>query len=212
MMEIYYEESAVNANAHRGEKMYSIFNIISKICLVVALVFMVAAVMVMPNCSTDGMTDENKAINATLKVLFVGSMAIGLFLFALFIYFSYLKSLCNVSYDYVFVSGELRISKVFNLNKRRLITRIDSNDVLQIGRVDSESFDRLRADPSVKEIVCTPNKETSGGKDFIYILAAQDGKKIYILECRELLVGYMMKFLKRTVLASDYTSSKQERA
>ena len=210
-MDIFYEESAANSNAQRGAKLYTIFDVLSKICGVLGFGLAVATVLSIPTCSTEGFSPEQLEAYQLAKTLCRITLIGALFFLGIFLYFSYVKGLCNVSYDYVFVSGELRISKVFNLNKRKLITIIDSNDVLQIGRVDSNSFERLSADSSIRQVVCTPNRETTEGKDFIYILAAQNGKQLYIIECRELLVAYMLKFLKRTTLADDYTSSKQGR-
>lgn len=210
-MDIFYEESAANINAKRGEKRYTVFNVVSKICLILALTLLLIAFLSMPTCSTEGLTPEGVKYHEMLRIWFGFLLFTGLFVLALFFYFNYIKSLCNVSYDYAFVSGELRISKVFNVNKRKLVVILDATDILQIGRVDSDSYERLSADPSVREIICTPNKEAADGKDFIYVLAAQNGKQLFVLECRELLVGYMLKFVKRSTLASDYTSSKQGR-
>jgi hypothetical protein len=195
-MDIFYEESAVNRNSKRGAKTYAIFNVVSKIFLILTFMMGMAAFLSIPDCSAQNLTPEQQEGLEMAKSWFGFCVIISLLFLSLFFYFNYVKSLCNVSYDYAFVTGELRIAKVFNVNKRKFIAKIDCNDILQIGRVDSSSFDRLSADPAVKQIVCTPNKETDAGKDFIYILAAQNGKKLFIIECRELMVGYMMKFVK----------------
>ena len=208
-MDIFYEESAVNNNATRGGKTYNVLNVFSKIFLTLALIFLVGALMNIPVCSPGTLTPEQQEAWEMLRFLFFGGLFGGTFFLLLFFYFSYAKSLCNVSYDYVFVTGELRISKVFNVNRRKLVALVESGEMLSIGRVESDSYERLNADPSVKEVVCTPNKEKSEGKDFIYVLSTHNGKTMYIIECRELLVANMMKFVKRTVLASDYTSSKR---
>ena len=208
-MDIFYEESAVNRNAKRGAKAYAVLNIISKICLVIACFGLITGILNISTGSTEGLDEEAKQLVSALRFFCIAGFVVGGLSLLSFFYFSYAKSLCNVSYDYVFVTGELRISKVFNVNRRTLVALIDSNEMLQIGRVDSDSFTRLRSDPSVREIVCTKNKETDDGKDFIYVLTTHNGKTLYVLECRETLVAHMLKFVKRTVLATDYTSSKQ---
>jgi hypothetical protein len=53
-----------------------------------------------------------------------------------------MKNRFNVSYDYAFVSGELRIAKVINVNKRKLVARIQAEDIIQLG----DAFDLRHPD------------------------------------------------------------------
>ena len=108
------------------------------------------------------------------------------------------------------MSGELRISKVFNINKRKLVARIDCEDMIQVGDIDNSSYDRFKADPMVKQVVCTPNEIPSDGKFFMYVLANDNGKKLYVFECRELMLMNIMKFAKRGVLESDYVMQERK--
>lgn len=147
-----------------------------------------------------------KQMSAVIFILIQGGM------FALFAFLLYrLKSRFNVSYDYCFVSGELRISKVFNVNRRKLLARIDTADILQIGDADNSGFDRLYSDPNTKKVVCTTNDEAQEGKFLMYILTGGDnGKMLYILECRELLLMNILKFTRRGVLESDYVMQEKK--
>lgn len=209
-MDAYYEESAVNNNAKKGEKRYKIVHVISMIALVIAIICLVVFVMYMPWGIQDGATeDQIKAYEAS-KFLFGFIGVQGVFFFALWFLLFKIKTRINVSYDYVFVSGELRISKVFNINRRKLVARLDCADMLQIGDMDNPSYERLRSDPSTKEVVCTSNTETSEGKFFMYILANVDGKKLYVLECRELLLMNILKFARRGTLESDYVMQEKK--
>ena len=125
----------------------------------------------------------------------------------------FLKRRINVSFDYLFVSGELRISKVFNVNKRKLVARIEAENVLKVGDVDSASYDRIKSDPSTKEVICTPNLTAGDGKFFMYVQAVDNGvKKLYVLECRETMLVNMMQFLRRDVLADDYISQAKKQS
>jgi hypothetical protein len=121
------------------------------------------------------------------------------------------KKRINVSYDYIFVSGELRIAKVFNVNRRRLIVRLQPDDFLQVGDIENAGYERAKAAPGVKEVIVTPNGESSEGKFFMYILAATaGGKKLYVLECREELLINIVKFTKRGTLESDYVMQEKK--
>lgn len=209
-MDAFYEESAIDKNSAKGEKKYKITNVFFWICVVVSILMLFGCISNIPvGTPTD---EESKIAFETLKFMafFLGGQCIFFALAAFFLY--KLKARFNVSYDYCFVSGELRISKVFNVNRRKLIARLDSENILQIGDVDNPSYERFRSDPSTKEIICTTNAETSDGKFFMYILAQNDGKKLYILECRETLLINIMKFARRGVLESDYVMQEKKQS
>lgn len=209
-MDAYYEESAVNNNAKKGEKRYKIVHVFSMIALVVAIICLLVFVMYMPWGVQDGATEEQIKAYEASKFLFGFIGMQGVFFLALWFLLFKIKTRINVSYDYVFVSGELRISKVFNINRRKLVARIDCAEMLQVGDMDNPSYERLRSDPSTKEVVCTSNTETSDGKFFMYILANVDGKKLYVLECRELLLMNILKFARRGTLESDYVMQEKK--
>lgn len=207
-MDIFYEESAINQKAKSREKVCLVLNIFSKVFYVLAVLCLMIGIVNIPVCSPESLEGVDMEAYAFTKFLFITCIFFAvLFGFSGF-YLSYIRRIINVSYDYAFVSGELRISKVFNTTRRKLVARIDCNDMIQIGNVDSASYDRCRLSPDTREVVCTPNKEAAEGKSFVYILAAHNGKTLFVLECRDLLLVNIFKFAKRSVLASDYTSKK----
>lgn len=135
-MDILYEESAVNSNAQKAEKRYRIINIFSKFFGVLAIIF---AVILFFNLLTflfsfKGMTAENRgsAIALLVLLLFLTTLFGGPWL-ACYL----LKRRTNLSYDYTFVSGELRISKVFNVNRRKFLYKIQPESILKLGDADS---------------------------------------------------------------------------
>ena len=209
-MDTFYEESAVNQNAKKGERKYKIVNAIYYIFLVITIIFgvwTISAFPLRPGAGANEEVMEGYALQQTLfaMVLFVFCMAL-----SFTILFHLTRRRINVSYDYAFVSGELRITKVFNVNKRKLITKLTQEEILQVGDIDCPAFDRLRSDPQTKEIICTQNTEPTEGKFFMYILAVDNGKKIYVLECREELLLNMMQYLRRDVLDRDYVSQAKK--
>lgn len=199
-MDAFYEESAVNTSAKKESKRYKIFHIVSYIFLILAVIMLVSCIMYIP---VGGSGSGMGAFSAMFGMQ-------GAFFLACWFLFYKLKRRYNVNYDYCFVSGELRISKVFNINKRKLVTRIDCEDMIQVGDIDNSSYERFKADPTVKEVICTPNEVPSDGKFFMYVLANDNGKKLYVLECRELMLMNIMKFAKRGVLESDYVMQERK--
>ncbi len=190
-MDTFYEESSISRDK-RGALKYKITHVISNVFLALGILGLVLGFGVLP---------------------MQGLLAWGIFCLWFFVVWFVLfkfKARFNATYDYCFVSGELRISKVINVNKRRLLARLQSEDMIQIGDVDNQSFMSLRADPNTKVVFCTSNAEAAEGKFFLYILANADGKKLYVLECREELLLQMMRFLKRSVLESDYVMQEKK--
>ncbi len=191
-MDVFYEESSVPSYAKKGERKYKIINAFSMIALVIGCFF------------------------GFFCFMFLGSSVAWFFGFqtAFFLGVWFLlrkwKFGVNVSFDYTFVSGELRISKVINVNKRKLIAKLGPEDIIQLGDVDSPAFDRFRFEPGTKCVVCTSNDEAVQGKFFMYICAEYNGKKIFVLECREELLLHMMRFVKRTVLDHDYVPQEKK--
>ena len=100
---------------------------------------------------------------------------------------------------------------LFNINKRKLITRIQSENILQLGDLDNDSFSRLATNPSNKQVVCTPNFTAATGKFFMYAHVNEPiGNKLYILECREELLVNILHFVKRGTLEPDYVSQEKK--
>lgn len=209
-MDVLYEESAVNANAAKGEKRYKILNLFTwffgVLALIFAILFVIGLVSFLMAMSAMKAEDRATAIGSLIFYFMMVTLFGGPWL-ACFL----MKRKLNVSFDYTFVSGELRISKVFNVNRRKFLYRIDAESIQKMGDADTPSFDRVISDPSVKKIVCTPNAEPSGGKFFLYIVTSESGgRRVYILECREELLINILKFVKRGILESDYVMQEKK--
>lgn len=203
-MEVFYEESAVNANAKKEEGKYKILHILSTVSLVLSVVLLFIFISFFPYALAPNATAEEKEIFNAGRLMFgfVGLQSV-LFLIVWFVLWR-AKSRVNVSYDYIFVSGELRITKVFNINKRKGVDRISCDEMLQIGDTDNPSYARLSSAPNTKTIFCTSNDAPAEGKFFMYILVGGENKYLYVLECRETLLMQILKFARRSVLESDY--------
>ena len=190
-MDIFYEESSISSDITKGSKKYAILNILSIIFLSLGVFSLILLL--------------NTDISLLIFGLFLSAM-----LFSFWFLLRKWKMRYNVSYDYTFVSGELRISRVFNVNKRKLVARIDCEEMIQVGDVDNPSYDRFDSDPTAKTVICTSNFEPAQGKFFMYILANHDGRKLFVLECREELLVHILKFAKRGVLESDYVMQEKK--
>jgi len=115
------------------------------------------------------------------------------------------KNRFYVDYDYIFVSGSIRFSKVIKNVKRKFIIKFECSDIEKIGKIGSGTFTKYNNMPDIKRMILTSNSEPEEGKDFFYIVAnVEEEKKLFILECTETFMVNVLKFSRKTVLEEDY--------
>ncbi|MBE7084838.1 MAG: hypothetical protein E7368_02145 [Clostridiales bacterium] len=212
-MDAFYEESAINRNAEKGERTYKILHYVAWVILVFAIIFAIFTIWNIPMKPKAGAENYETAMANYSSAFSFWLMLVGITLVFIvaWVVLIRIKRRINISYDYIFVSGDLRIAKIFNINKRKLAERINCEDILQIGDVDNSSFERLVSAPDVKPVYFTPNQEPDEEKFFMYILVNSGGKKLFILECRENLLMNIMKFTRRSALESDYVMQERKK-
>ena len=198
-VDAFYEESAVNSNEKKQSLYYTIFFVAQVVFIVLSVLWGWFGFNFILEVPVDGKTIVDVLPSWIFFALFLASFIVGAVLFSIF------KKRFNVSFDYSCVYGELRISKVFNQKKRKLVCRIEPNSILQVGDADSSSYNLLSATNGVKEVVCTPNEVAGNGKFFLYVYAVDNGeKKLFLLECREALLINLMQYLRRDILDREY--------
>jgi len=115
------------------------------------------------------------------------------------------KSRLYSCYDFIFVTGDIRIVKVVNTKKRKRIIVFDSSDVFQVGRFDSETYNKHRSAPGVKVIYAPTNKYEVEDKPKYYIGATVDGVKyLVVLECTEKFLVHVLQFAGKQVLEKEF--------
>ncbi len=104
--------------------------------------------------------------------------------------------------DLVFVTGQTRIIKVVHFKFRRKILVFDYNEVIQVGKIGSESFEKLYATPKLKKIYATPNKYIENG---YYVYLNHEGiNMLVLLECKEDYLINLVNFAGRKIIEKDY--------
>lgn len=82
-------------------------------------------------------------------------------------------------YDYTFVDGSIRIIKVVNNKMRRLVIKFDAKDIISVGNLFGETYNKRIKDKTVKNLFASPNPLTendiaiylsSGGKEYLLML------------------------------------------
>lgn len=199
MPDIYYEESVSQQNVKTAKKFYIVFTVAAALCVVCAIFALISLYVFLTFTSADDVTGKQILITcAFYGVLLIASIVFSVLFFKK-------RHTFYVSYDYTFVSGDLRISKVFHQRKRKNLYALSDDRLIKIGRVGSQSYLKLKAAPENKEDILTPNEEAAEGKEFFYIYAATAaGKRILVLECRLELIASILRYMNKNILESEF--------
>lgn len=193
MQELFYEETVNVQDEKKHQKKYNTLRIISIIFYVLTGAWILFAYMF-------GIVNlDNLALDIIL--LFLPAV----FFLLLGIFFGYFKNKFYNEFDYSFVSGNIRISKIIANRKRKLLYKFDTKDIEKVGYYDSETYNNYQKSPGVKSVYLTSNHTPADGKDFFYIVAnVKNGKKLMLLECSRTMIRSIIKFAGITVLERGF--------
>lgn len=115
------------------------------------------------------------------------------------------KNNLYIDYDYTFVTGSIRFSKVINNKKRKSICKFEASDIEKIGNYNSQTFLLYKSRGNCNYLVLTSNINDED-KKFYYIVANFEGEKhLMVLECSEAFIIDVLKFASRSVLEKEFT-------
>lgn len=184
-----YEESATCNRENAESKLYTVFLVLSVVCIAFAAITIFFATAAIQGFFADeALTTFGKIFYTIVWIAFIlaflgGGAA-----------FWFLKKRFNISYDYSFVEDELRVTKVFNGRSRKFLTTISADAILRIGWCEKPSYRDVLRGIQGKPKFLTPNKTPAEEKDFVYVLVSGSlGKTLYVLECRQILVEYLVQ-------------------
>ncbi len=184
----FYEESALPARRMHEENKFKTFRALGAV-LLIAFGFAVILSFFFVNYIV-GSTFSSGEKAGFLAAWFAAVVAIGGFGF----FFWFYKNRCNVSYDYVFVEDELRVTRVSGNGKRRLMARIAAERVLELGWAESEAFARAKEEFAGRMEILTPNKTRGEEKEFYYIVYLSEfEKELVVIEAHSRLFEYLVR-------------------
>lgn len=198
MQDVFYEETARTQGAGSASRKYYFAKVFMVISYVLAVIWGIL--------SFTFFIDLNNLL---------WSLVFSLIPLALFIVSGVLlgkfKDKFYVDYDYTFITGSIRFSKVIKNYKRKHLISFETSDIEKIGLYGSESYERYTLMPDVKCKILTSNSEPDDGKDFYYIVANTAGdKQMFVLECSETFIANVLKFSNRTVLDQELLNKKRQ--
>lgn len=193
MKEVFYEEAALVQDPKSSERKYNVFKALSIISYVLLGVWIFIVFYFF----------EILSGNILLNVLFVLIPAAMFFCSGFFV--GRIKNKFYVDFDYTFVSGSLRFSKVIKNVKRKFIIKFDTSAIEKLGKYGSTNYIKYEKMHGITKLILTSNYTASDGKDFYYIVANVDGdKKLLVLECTEMLIVNILKFSNKSILDEEY--------
>lgn len=182
MKEVFYEETCFAVQSESKKKKIILFKILSLGCYVVSfLLLLILYYMV------QYLTLLNGLIVFTPPTIF---LVMGIII-------NKLKDRLLVEYDYTFVTGSIRFSKVFNNVKRKNIISFDCTEIEKIGRYNSPVCNKYFLLDSVKKFFLTSNDEPAEDKGRFYIVTSKNTQKyIFILECTNEFLIHILRSTK----------------
>ena len=178
--DISYEESFNPTNLGFQKAMYVVYRVLKILKVVLAAIFLYFGIMFLD------------IPFIVLAAIFVGSAVL----------FRFIQRSVYFCVDCNFANGKTWLVKVVNYKTRKKIIIFEHNEVEQIGRVGSESFDKIYSNKAIKKIFATPNKYAD--KAF-YVYLRQDGVNyLVIMDCKEEYLAKLVAFTGRRVIEKDY--------
>lgn len=197
MQELFYEESALVQNAQSSTRKYNTFKSLSILFYVLTGIWVLCFIFLYQIYLENPLFDIIIFLIPT--ILFIVSAII----------FGNFKNRFYLDYDYIFVSGNIRVSKVIKNVKRRLLISFDTQYIEKVGLYGSKTFFKYNEVVGISKMIFTQNDIPADNKDFYYIVANVNGeKKLMIFECTDLFIKNVLKFSKKTVLEEELVSKK----
>lgn len=193
MQEVFYEETSLLNKEKTALGKYRLLNIFSIASYVMAGI---VALMFFYFYNIENFNLLVFAVSALLP-------------FALFLFFGIMlgriKNTMFVDYDYTYVSGSIRISKVIRRIKRKNILKFETSDIVQMGKYGSETYLKIEKMPGVKKMILTGNQTPSEGNDFFYLQVNTEGvNKLLVFDCSEKFMATILRYSNKTILEKDY--------
>ena len=198
MQEVFYEESSILENRKSEKVKYNILKVFSVISWAMTVIWCVLAFYFYQ--FVGDLLQNIIAIVVPLAAFIASGVVLGR-----------LKNRFCIDYDYTFVTGSVRFSKVINNIKRKNIINFDTKSIEKIGKYGSESYKRFETMPGIKKLILTSNTEPQENKDLYYLTVTNSGQKfLLILECTEVFISHLIRFSSRTALEDGFFDKKQK--
>lgn len=187
MREVFYEEASFIKNKKTAAFKYNL-------CLYSAIIVFIIGVFL----TITGFV----LFSSMLEIILFIVPAIPLFIFGVICL--RIKNKRYSEYDYTFVTGSIRFSKVVKEIKRYGIAIFDTTSIINIGRKESLSYKKYEEMLDIKTYNLCANDTPSDNCEFFYIYTIFEGNRtIFLLDCTEKFIAHIMQFANKGILELD---------
>ncbi|MBO7187303.1 MAG: hypothetical protein J6V68_02795 [Clostridia bacterium] len=198
-MNEFFEEVVPLVNNKKALKKRAIYKYIS----IIGIVFAIIGLFIAPVIPTkNGIFDCSNPINL-LNYLFL-FLYFGTFIFiAVFFGKKSNKTICE--YDYIISGDNVAFTAVYNGSSRKVLNRVSLKSIYKLGKIDSDSYKKIVANPMVKTYDFTVNETPCESKKFFY-LAYKNSLEHAVLhvECDEKFIIAIIKSNGKDVVEEGY--------
>lgn len=189
MQDCFYEECCLSKNRTLKSKLLLFYKALYIICYVLAVAWVVIMYNLFPTNDLPTISIVAVLVGPAVVLCLTGFL------------FQFLRDKIVVDFDYTFITGSIRFSKVFREVKRKEVLSFDCSDIECLGLCDSKSFDRFLQMPNINKIELTYNKTPDDDKKFYFIVCSVKAVKyILILECTKTFISNVVRFAKPTII------------
>ena len=193
MQDVFYEETATLQDEGKVAKKYNLIKMISRICYIV---FTIYAVILFMFFAPDANNEIFSIVFTFLPFIIILATAI---------LFGKYKNTLYVEYDYTFISGSVRVSKVIKDAKRKSVIKFETYNIEKIGYYNSLTYKKYEIMPGINKQILTHNLTPLDNKNFYYIVANVNAEKnLLVIECTEQFIANILKFSKKTILEEGF--------
>ncbi len=186
-MELYCEQNVNNTSIDKHRKRNSILSVLRKVLLGIGIVLLFFLLGF-------GVNIGNGIVTIILGVA-ISLFAAAPFVLAFVFLGRYLKNVSS-EYDYILNGGILRIVRVIQRSKRKLMATIRLDSIESIGKISSETYERFAASKNLKKqyAVCNYDDEEA----IVYVRYRNEGEDYLLhMEPNEELVSSIRRSLPR---------------
>jgi len=200
-MNDFYEEAVPLINNEKAKKKQFIYKMIS----ILGVVFIILGMFFAPVFSSNGKIFDFSTAIGYLNILFL-VIYFWFFLFV-FLFFRRKSNRTACEYDYIFSSEYISISAVYNGLTRKLKEHFPIKCIYKTGKIDSDTYKRIKLSPDVKVVDYTVNEIPCENKKFFYVAVKDKQEHLLIhLECEERFIINILKTVVRSIVEEGYSN------
>lgn len=187
MREVFYEEASFIKNKKTAAFKYNLCVYSSIIAFILGAFFAITGFVM---------------FSSILEIVLFIAPALPLFVFGAICI--KIKNKRYSEYDYTFVTGSIRFSKVVKEIKRYGIAMFDTTSIINVGRKESRSYEKYKEMTDVKVYNLCANETPSENCEFFYIYTIFEGNRtIFLLDCTEKFIAHILQFTRKEIFERD---------